>query len=102
MSHGANYILQYDIDRGYMVPRVSAISSDLVQDAAESGTDSDNFSSQSQMETRDDLNQTASITQEDENPPLQNCKKLKHQDPLDDSIFTKRLGKSLVGLACIY
>ncbi len=45
------------------------------------------------------MNQTATIIQEDEIPPLQNCKKLKHQDPLDDSIFTKRLGKSLVGLA---
>ncbi len=70
-----------------MVSRATAISLKILQDSSESVI-SESFS---QKETNDSsTNHT--IVHEEEIPPL---KKLKHLDPLDDSIFMKRLGESL-------
>ncbi len=91
LFHRTAYSLQYNVVRGFLVPRTVLENLDETTSSPLESSQATDLSSGSQSMCTSQLDPE----HEEDILPVLKVPKLKHHDPLDDSIFNKRLGESI-------
>lgn len=83
--------MQFITDRGYAVPHTQLDKSGNSSQEKQDSTNEDSDHTSLLLDSSQEITCTPNSSQEQ--LPV-SAKKLKHSDPLDDSIFSKRFGKN--------